>query len=345
MHQYVLGVDGGNTKTVALVASLDGAIVGMGRGGCGDIYNARSVTGELTSKQAALANIELAVYTALAMAGIEPANLVASVFNMAGADWPEDFVFLQAAMDERGFGRKILVQNDAMGVLHAGSTSNIGVSLVCGTAVATGARGPDGRIWHSSYWQDVVQGAEDMGQKALNAVYLAELGIAPATSMAARFIEFYQVSTVEDILYSMTSHNKRPRTQIAQLTPILLDEAQAGDAVAARIVREHGHALGDYVQVAARRVGLEHTPFTLVLAGGVFRHTSTLLSDAIIERAREKSPAMHPTRCRFEPSIGVLLTALNNAGVTIDEALLEQRLVPTIPEQTFFNTIIERAVL
>lgn len=58
-----------------------------------------------------------------------------------------------------------------------------------------------------------------------------------------------------------------------------------------------------------------------------------------------ESPAMHPTRCRFEPSVGVLLTALNNAGVTIDEALLEQRLVPTIPEQTFFTTIIERAVL
>src|SRR2546426_11971918 len=43
MH-YVLGVDGGNTKTIALVASLDGAILGAGRGGCGDIYNAPTST-------------------------------------------------------------------------------------------------------------------------------------------------------------------------------------------------------------------------------------------------------------------------------------------------------------
>ena len=30
---YVLGVDGGNSKTVALIARCDGTIVGAGRGG------------------------------------------------------------------------------------------------------------------------------------------------------------------------------------------------------------------------------------------------------------------------------------------------------------------------
>jgi N-acetylglucosamine kinase-like BadF-type ATPase len=38
MHA-VLAVDGGNTKTIALVAALDGTILGAGHGGCSDIYN------------------------------------------------------------------------------------------------------------------------------------------------------------------------------------------------------------------------------------------------------------------------------------------------------------------
>ena len=42
--QCVLAVDGGNTKTIAIVAALDGTILGAGRGGCGDIYNARPST-------------------------------------------------------------------------------------------------------------------------------------------------------------------------------------------------------------------------------------------------------------------------------------------------------------
>ncbi|TME59229.1 MAG: hypothetical protein E6I59_16985, partial [Chloroflexi bacterium] len=114
---YVLGVDGGNTKTVALIASLDGTILGAGRGGCGDIYNASAGTLWPDSASAAVANIEYTVNAALDAAGIKAADLVTSVFNMAGADWPEDFIYLQTAMQERGFGRTIYVQNDAMGVL------------------------------------------------------------------------------------------------------------------------------------------------------------------------------------------------------------------------------------
>ena len=36
--QYILGVDGGNTKTIAIVADLDGTILGTGREGCGDDF-------------------------------------------------------------------------------------------------------------------------------------------------------------------------------------------------------------------------------------------------------------------------------------------------------------------
>ncbi len=128
------------------------------------------------------------------------------------------------------------------------------------------------------------------------------------------------------------------------MTPILLDEAHAGDSVAMRIVQEHGWALGNYALVAARRVGIEETAFTLVLAGGVFRHPSTLLADAIIERVRTTSPAVQPTLCRFEPIIGVLFTALEAAKIAVDDALLE-KLVPTIPGPTLFSTISDQSRL
>src|SRR5947209_15677230 len=174
--QCVLAVDGGNTKTIALVAAVDGTILGGGRGGCGDIYNAGAGTNWSDSATAAIANIEYAVMGALQAAQVKASELVTAVFNMAGADWPEDFALLQTAMEARGFGRTILVQNDALGVLHAGSSDNTGVSVVCGTGAATGARGPDGRVWHSSFWQDETQGSYQLSQKALYAVCRSELG-------------------------------------------------------------------------------------------------------------------------------------------------------------------------
>lgn len=335
--QYVLAVDGGNTKTIALVASLDGTILGAGRGGCGDIYNAPTGTVWPDSASAAVANIEYAVTSALEAAGIRASDLITGVFNMAGADWPEDFAYLQTALEARGFGRTIYVQNDAMGVLHAGSSDDTGVSVVCGTGAATGARAPDGRYWHSSVWQDQAQGSSMLAQKALDVVYLSALGIEHPTSLSARFLDFFHLETVEEMLHLFTSRVQQHTHRIDHLTPLLLDEAEAGDDMATRIVLQHGNILGKYALAAARKVGIEGTAFTLVLAGGVLRHPSQLLPDAIIDCVRTTSPLVRPTRCRFEPIIGVLFSALEAARVAIDDALLE-KLVPTIPGPALFKT-------
>src|ERR1700686_1626912 len=97
--QCVLGVDGGNTKTIAIVAALDGTILGAGRGGCGDIYNGRSRVNWEEAAAVGIPNSEYAVKTALQAAQVDASDLITAVFNMAGADWPEDFAFIQAAME------------------------------------------------------------------------------------------------------------------------------------------------------------------------------------------------------------------------------------------------------
>jgi len=130
--QFVLGVDGGNSKTVALVAALDGSVVGMGRGGCSDIYTNADVN-------VPLSEMDTAVSSALAMAGIGASELAAGGFSMAGADWPEDFALVTAAVEARGLGRKITVVNDAVGALRAGLFEGPGVVVACGTGAATAA--------------------------------------------------------------------------------------------------------------------------------------------------------------------------------------------------------------
>lgn len=322
--QYVLAVDGGNTKTVALVAALDGTVLGKGLGGCADIYNAEP-EGELADPAAvALAHTLSAVSEAFAAAGITSADLAASVFNMAGADWPEDIAFWQDAMTERSLGRRRVAQNDALGVLYVASPDATGVSVVCGTGVATGARAANGRTWHSSFWQDEVHGASHLGQKTLFAVYRSTLGIAPPTSLTARVLAFYGAQSVEQVLHLFHDRHHPAPGRVDLLAPILLDEADTGDAVALGVVREHGAALGSIALVAARQVGLEGEPFPLVLAGGVFRHPSRVLEDAIVQRVREELPAVLPMRSPAEPIAGVLLQALALAGVTIDDALRER---------------------
>ena len=327
--KLVLGVDGGNTKTLALIAREDGRILGKGRAGCGDIYGA-------TSPAAAIAEIERAVDEALADAGIEPAELSAGAFSLAGADWPEDFSLLEDVMRGRRYGQSIVVVNDAMGALRAGSPDGIGVVVACGTGAAIGARGVDGRIWHSSFWQQT-QGAGELSARALRAVYRAELGIDPPTILTDRILAAFGANNVEEVLHLMTGREiPRPENRRHLVRP-LFGAADAGDAAACHIVTSHGKALGDYAIVGARKVGLLEASFTLALTGGVLRHPSPLLRDALVARVREAAPGVRAIQSRFEPAAGALLLALDLARIEADVALLE-RLEKTLPGTAFFAT-------
>ena len=328
----VLAVDGGNTKTLALVATFEGTLLSVERGACGDIYNATPSETAPDPTKAALENVELAVTAALRAAHVRREDIVASVFNMAGADWPEDIAFWRESMTERGMGKQVIAQNDALGILHLGAPDAVGVSIVCGTGAATGARSADGRIWHSSYWQDEWHGSTHLGQKTLLAIYRSELGLEPPTTLTQRVLTHFDAASVEEVLHRFHNRLHELPEDIGSLAPILLDEADAGDDVALRVVREHGAGLGNIACVAMRKVGLENkdTAIPLVLAGGVFRHPTTVLEDAIVATLRRAAPAIRPMRSPAEPIIGVMLQALSAVGVELDHSYLDL-LLPNVP--------------
>lgn len=326
---YFLGVDGGTTKTIALLADRTGAIHGSGRAANSNIYDVPLDT--------ALANLTQAIQQALAAAGVQADQLEAGAFSLCGADYPEDFSLFESALREQGFGRSVLVVNDAIGALRAGSPDGTGVVVVCGTGIATGARSPDGRIWHSSFWQEA-GGAEDLGRQALRAVLRAELGIDPPTSLTPRILAQFALPTVEAVLHRLTHRNHPPAAaQIRTLARVVLDEAQAGDPAARQIVTDHGRLLGDYALAAARQVGIASTPFNLILAGGVLRHPTPLLADTLITRVREQSPDARPLTSRFEPAVGAVLLALESASIPIDDTVIAA-ITATAPGATLFAT-------
>lgn len=326
---YVLGVDGGNTKTIALVATLDGTVIGTGRGGCGDIYGAGSA-------QAGLSSIYDAVDSALSSAGITADRLTAACFSLAGADWPEDFQFLETELRAHGYDGKIKIVNDAIGALRSGCTNGWGVGVACGTGCATSAIAADGKAWHASFWQNG-GGAAGLGYTALRAVFDAELGLVPPTALTAALLPFFQQPNVEELLHQFTRRGGTAPGKVDQLAPTVLDVAAAGDAVAVRLIKEQGALMGDYALAAARKVGIEADAYELVLTGSVFRHSSPLLVDAIVARVQSKSPAAVPVQSNNEPVFGAVLMAMELANVPVDRSIRDQ-LRATIPGAEFFAT-------
>lgn len=326
----ILGVDGGNTKTIAIVATIEGQILGAGRAGRSDIYNT-------PTEEDALQEIAGAVNQALGAAGATAADLAAGAFSMAGADWPEDIDYLRRGMAGFGFGRQILIINDAIGALRAGTPDGVGVAITCGTGIAIGARNADGRLWYSGNWE-IATGGLELGQQALVAVYEDHLGLGPKTSLTTGILNFFDAASPENVLHYCTARNTdRHWLHQARLAPILLEEAAAGDAVALGIVEAAGVRNARVAAMAARAVGLGAEPFRVVLSGGVLRHPSKLLSDAICRQIREHLPLAKICTGGPEPVIGAVLAARDALDLPLDEHV-QARLERETPGGWLFAT-------
>jgi N-acetylglucosamine kinase-like BadF-type ATPase len=306
----LLGVDAGNTKTVALAAASDGRLLAAGWAGCGDLH-ARPV-------EAALDEVAFACRSALAAAGA-PAEVAAACFSLAGADWPEDFAAADAGLTARlGLAGAPLVVNDAIGAIRAGTPDGVGVAVVCGTYGAPGARNARGDVFHVGFWPDAT-GGRPLGGEGLDAVWRAGLGTGPATSLTARALAEYGASDPLEVMHAFTRRQAPlPPEARDRLAAAVLDEAEAGDAVARGIVERQGRVLGDQARTCASRVGLLGAPYPVVLGGGVFRHPSRLLAEGVLARL----PAGRPVEAPAEPVVGALLLAFDRAGVGVEEDAL-----------------------
>jgi N-acetylglucosamine kinase-like BadF-type ATPase len=320
---HLLAVDGGNTKTIALVADRAGRLRGLGNGGSSDIYHA-------ASPAAAVDEIVAAATDAMAAAEIGAADLAVAAFGLAGADWPEDFRLLEDELGRRiPAGQPPLVVNDAIGALWSVAGADDGVVAVWGTYLAVGAAGPSGR-WHSSFWQESA-GAVPLAEAALDAIRRADLGTGPPTALSTRLLDAADARSVEELLHRFTCRARPPLHHLGQLAPVVLDTADDGDEAALGLVFNEARHVSLSVTAALGRTAL-FGPYELFLSGGLCRHPSRLL----VEYLGDLLPDSTVTISHTQPVTGVAAMAADTAGFArLDEASVgNQQALNTFPPPT-----------
>lgn len=330
---HVIGVDGGASKTVAIVATApDGQVVGAGRSGNADIYQTPD----------AETHVKSAIAAALSDAGIDASRISAVTLSLVGADWPEDFDHWRSRRAALGFGDlpsdRFSVLNDGIGGLESLPEPGPVIAVICGTGAAVSARGPDGDHWHSSFWQRT-QGSAELAEKALDAVYLADLGIGPRTLLTDLALKHFSVPDVTSLLHLFTTRRRKGKIKAAgSFTPRLIDAAEAGDPVANLILVDQATALARYGIAAADKVGINpDRPVTLLLTGGVFRSRSHIMRDRIWHIVS----ARFPKACLIErntiPVVGAVALSLRLAGHAPGRAEFD-RIAASLPDASFFRT-------
>ena len=306
-----LGLDAGNSKTVALVSDEHGRVLGRGRGGSGDIYYAADAEGEVTR----------AVRLALLDAGVEGSCVRQAAFRLAGVDWPEDERHWAAVLGSRlPELRSVSIKNDGYSLLRCGSPDGVGVAINAGTGPAVAARGADGREWCACWWIQHRLGGRDLGRSALQAVVDAELGTGRPTLLTHELLTIYGYHDVEALLHAFTEREPvGPVPEARTASRAILRTAGAGDAVARGLVAEQAGHFARLAGAAARKTGLVgEQPTPCVLGGSVLTSEHPAYRDALTEALRRELGSVEIVVSAASPVAGALLDALAEGGVDLD---------------------------
>lgn len=324
---YVLGVDGGTTKTIALVADEQGRVLGAARGG-GSNWSGEDVTVPMGVV------IETAG-RALAQANITGAEVALGVFTLAGADWPEDHTRRESVLGQAGICGRVVVKNDAFGGLRAGTSAPYGMVIAAGTGLNAAVITPQGQEWAFGYYE-TFGGAGTLAWDAFDAVLRAETGRGRPTALTALLLEQFGYPTVEAMLRAYILRQIDPQRYLS-IVPRIFEAALAGDAAAAEIIVRQGSGLAEYVTAMAQRFDMTALAFDVVLAGSIFKGVGPLLIDTVTQQIHKVAPRAAIVRASLEPAAGALLLAYDAAQIAVTPQMMEA-LHATLPGAAFFST-------
>jgi N-acetylglucosamine kinase-like BadF-type ATPase len=297
----VIGIDGGGSSTVALVAT-DHRILGRGEGGPSNIQ----AVGVTRAFQA----IQDALTAAFATAHRRPGEVRAICLGLAGADRPEEQLLVQRWVDRLGLARDCLVVNDARILLAAGTPEGWGMALVAGTGSIAFGRTPDGTMGRSGGWGYLL-GDEGSGygmvMAALQAVAHAADGRGPATALTGKLLAAMDLKQPMDMIPAIY-RGGWDRTSLSALAPHVLDVAATGDAVAARIVDDGAGALAHTVAAAGRTLNLPTQGLPLAVTGGTVLESEHYRSRTLAA-LRQRGIVADPVTLVSEPAEGAVRLA------------------------------------
>ena len=312
---HFLGMDVGGTKTYALAADEGGTILGFGKAGCGSY--------EYHGTEAAARENEAALSAVLEESKLALADISAVGLGVAGADLPEDFEMLEGKIYTPLFGaipRRF--KNDSMAALRGGTRADHGIVIVCGTGSVCAGRNASGEETRvgglGPEFGDRCTGV-GIGEDGLRAVWRARDGIQAPTLLTKKFVERSGLADVEE-LFRAAYRRTLPTDALEPKAKLVFDAALEGDSAARAILREGGAYLAAMVNAVAAKLRMDSDRFEVIMAGSVFKGESPELIDALKDGIRDQCPDAECRWPAFEPVVGALLMAFEEAG-SLSEAV------------------------
>lgn len=268
-----LGIDGGATKTSAVILDAAGKEVSRGYS-AGSNFAVSGLGRSLDNLYAAISGASTGVY---------PQNFKVCL-AMAGIDTQKQKEMLQKAITTHRFLSKFfrippLIINDSQAALRSGTNDKNALVIVSGTGSNCYGKNETGKEAKSGGYNYILSdegSAYDIGSKILKSITRYLDGRGQTTLLKDIVFKNLKISTLED-LSSLVYEKPWDKTDIGQMAPYINEAAAQKDPVALQIIDSTALELALMAKSVIQSLNLKDKKFTLVTSGSVFKIGEILL--------------------------------------------------------------------
>jgi len=350
--RYVLGVDGGGSKTGCLSADETGRLLGYGAAG--------PLNTNYIARREAVTALQRAIHAALVGARLRGEHIDAMCLSAPMS--PDAVAQVTAELGIRRVRRAAEGETPRWAACFW-TEQHVGVTIDAGTGSMARGWSRDGRTagaggWGatlgdegSGYWislqamiallqvhdgrilatrltgpvlahfgmADVVDLVFQASQGLVRTGAAGQVGIAPDSG--AEGSSAGEAATGGVLFHRRTRREPLTRYEVASLCPVVVQVALQGDWKALDILQAAGRELGHLGVAVVQRLGMQAEEFAVLPFGGVFR-AGELVLRSCRETLLAAAPRARLVLPRFEPVVGAALLALDEVGVAIGGSIL-----------------------
>ncbi len=296
---YIIGIDGGGTRTVGILTTETGEHLAQVESGPSNYH----VVGEAET-QAVLENV---IGELREKSGIPSTGSIRFCLGMAGLGRAEDQKRIGRICDKLGIRENRILTHDAHIALVGGTEKQHGVIVISGTgAIVYGinAAGKDARASGWGYLLGDEGSGYDIAIKALRAVVRAADGRGSATELTNRMLNELELNAPDELIRWTHAAS---RDTIAQLSQVVFDTARSSDTIAEQIVDDAADELTCAASSVMNQLGFDGT-FDIVLSGGNLVH-QPMFAEKLCQQFARIAPNASVHLPIHDPAYGAVLLA------------------------------------
>ncbi len=258
--RYVLGFDGGGTKTECVLTDPAGKIVARSFSGPSNPYR--------VGVESATREIEKAADLCLQEAGTGRNAVAALCAGLAGTGSPELKEGMRASLEAAFPGAAVSVLTDLEAALAAAGEGPV-IVLVAGTGSAAIGRNAQGQIWRTG-GQGPRLGddgsAFDIGSRAVARAMGEQQRLGRNSNLGSKILEQLGYASWQELRERATAE---PDNVFPLIFPVVASLADAGDATAREILLQAAGELSSLVNAVAEHSGQGREEIMIVKMGGM----------------------------------------------------------------------------